>query len=313
MRRRHLLATTGALGSAIGSAVVAPSAAQPKPVFLEYSQEQLDKAYDQSFWAPQMAELEAGDGTKSAEVRQKMPPRTERYGGSETNLIDIFAPPGAKDVPVVVFIHGGAWTRNSRLDASFPAPTLIGRGAAYLAPDFGSLNMIRLPEMIENCRLALEWAVRNAASFGGDPKRVFLAGHSSGAHLAGCVLITEWTKRGLPADAIKGALLMSGMYDLYPVRLSSRSKFLHITREEEAAASPMRHLDKIACPIAIASADQDSPEFKRQSSVFADALQGMGRLASRTVAFNANHFQEDDRLGQPDSEISKALFSLMRI
>ncbi len=313
MRRRHLLAATGTLGGAIGSAVVAPSSAQPKPMFLEYSQEQLDKAYDQSFWAPQMAELEAGDGTKSAEVRRKMPPRTERYGGSETNLIDIFTPPGAEDVPVVVFIHGGAWTRNSRLDASFPAPTLVGQGAAYLAPDFGSLNTIRLPEMVENCRLALEWTVRNAASFGGDAKRVYLVGHSSGAHLAGCALITEWTKRGLPADAIKGALLMSGMYDLYPVRLSSRSKFLHITPEEETAASPMRHLDKIACPIAIASADEDSPEFKRQSAVFADALQGMGKLASRTVAFNADHFQEDDHLGQPDSEISKALFSLMGI
>ncbi len=282
-------------------------------MFLEYSQEQLDKAYDQSFWAPQMAELETRDGTKSAEVRRRMPPRTEHYGGGEANLIDIFAPPNARGAPVLVFIHGGAWTRNSRQDASFPAPTLVGRGAAYLAPDFGSLKTIRLPEMIENCRLALEWTVRNAASFGGDPDRVFLAGHSSGGHLAGCVLITDWAARGLPADAIKGALLMSGMYDLYPVRLSSRSKFLHITPEEEMAASPIRHLSRITCPVAITTADEDSPEFKRQSTVLADALQGMGRLASRTVAFNANHFQEDDRLGQPDSEISRALFALMGI
>ena len=284
-----------------------------KPVFLDYSQEQLDKAYDQSFWAPQMAELEAHDGATSAEVRRRMPPRTERYGGSDVNLIDIFAPPNARGAPVLVFIHGGAWTRNSRQDVSFPAPALVKRGAVYLAPDFGSLKTLRLPEMIENCRLALEWTVRNAASFGGNPNRVFLAGHSSGGHLAACVLITDWARRGLPADAIKGALLMSGMYDLYPVRLSSRSKFLHITPEEEMAASPMRHLNRITCPIAVTSADEDSPEFKRQSAVLADALQGMGRLASRTVAFNANHFQEDDRLGLPDSEISRALFSLMGI
>jgi len=309
MRRRHLLAASGALGGAIA----APLSAEPKAVFLDYTQEQLDKAYDQSFWAPQMATLEAGDGTASSEVRRKTPPRTERYGASDTNLVDIFAPPNARGAPVLVFIHGGAWTRNSRQDASFPAPSLTGREAAYLAPDFGSLKTMRLPEMIENCRNVLEWTVRNAASFGGDPGRVFLAGHSSGAHLAGCVLITEWTKRGLPADAIKGALLMSGMYDLYPVRLSSRSAFLHLTLEEEAAASPMRHLGRIACPVAIASADEDSPEFKRQSAVFASALQGMGRLASRTIAFNANHFQENDRLGQPDSEISRALFALMGI
>jgi arylformamidase len=282
-------------------------------VFLDYSQEQLDTAYDQSFWAPRMAELEAADGTASAAVRQKMPPRTRQYGPDARDLIDIFAPHDAHEIPVLVYIHGGAWTRNTRQDASFAAPTLVGRGAAYLAPDFGSLKTLQLPALVENCRRALEWTVRNARSFGGDPSRVFLAGHSSGAHLAACVLITDWTSRGLPADAIKGALLMSGMYDLYPVLLSSRGSFLHVTAEEQAAASPMRHLDRIACPIAITSADEDSPEFKRQSAVFADALQGMGRLASRTVAFNANHFQENDRLGQADSDVSRALFALMDI
>lgn len=309
MKRRKLLAATGALGSGIA----APTLAQPRPVFLDYTQEQLDKTYDQSFWAPQMSELEAADGTNSAEVRKRMPPLTRRYGPAEADLIDIFAPVNAAGVPTLVFIHGGAWSRNSRLDASFPAPTLVGRGAAYAAPDFGCLKTLRLPDMIENCRRAVEWVFRNAASFGGDPNRLYLAGHSSGGHLAGCVLVTDWVRRGLPADMLKGALLMSGMYDLHPVVLSSRSKFLHITPEEEAAASPMRHLAHVACPVAVTWADEDSPEFKRQSTVFADALQGMGRLASRTVAFNANHFQEDDRLGQPDSEISQALFALMKI
>lgn len=113
MRRRDLLAATGSLGGAIGSAMVTPSLAQSKPVFLDYTQEQLDKAYDQSFWAPQMAELEADHGATSAEVRRKMPPRTERYGTNVADLIDIFTPPNARGVPVLVFIHGGAWTRNA--------------------------------------------------------------------------------------------------------------------------------------------------------------------------------------------------------
>lgn len=280
-------------------------------MFLDYSQEQLDKAYDQSIWAPRMAELEARDGTVSAAVRLTMPPRTEQYGPSNVDLIDIFAPTDARTVPVLVFIHGGAWTRNTRQDASFPAPTLVGRGAAYLAPDFGSLKTGRLPDMVENCRCALKWTVRNAARFGGDPDRVFLSGHSSGAHLAACALITDWTKYGLPADAIRGAMLMSGMYDLYPVLLSSRRTYLHVTAEEEAAFSPMRHLDRITCPIAVVSADEDSPELKRQSAVFADALEGMGRLASRTVVFNANHFQEPEQLARADSTVSQVAFSLM--
>ncbi|MDQ8728991.1 alpha/beta hydrolase [Bradyrhizobium sp. LHD-71] len=260
-----------------------------------------------------MAELEANDGARSAAVRLTMPPRTEQYGPSDVEQIDIFAPTDARGVPVLVFIHGGAWTRNTRQDASFAAPTFVRRGAAYLAPDFGSLKTARLPDLVENCRRALEWTVRNAASFGGDPGRVFLSGHSSGAHLAACVLVTDWTKRGLPADVIKGALLLSGMYDLYPVLLSSRSAYLHITAEEERALSPMRHLDRIACPIAIVSADEDSPEFKRQSAVFADALEGMGRLASRNVAFNTNHFQEAEQLAHADSMVSQVALSMIGV
>jgi len=165
--------------------------------------------------------------------------------------------------------------------------------------------------MVAQCRRALEWTVRHAASFGGDSGRVFLAGHSAGAHLAACVLITDWAARGLPADVIKGALLMSGMYDLHPVLLSSRRLFLHLSADEAAALSPIRHLHRIACPIAVVSADEDSPEFKRQSTVFADALEGMGRLASRTVVFNANHFEELEHLAQEDSDLSRVLFSLM--
>jgi arylformamidase len=153
--------------------------------------------------------------------------------------------------------------------------------------------------------------VSHPPQFGGDPDRIFLSGHSAGAHLAACVLITDWNARDAPADTDKGALLMSGMYDLYPVMLSSRSNYLKITSEEEAAFSPMRHLHRIACPVAIVSADQDSPEFKRQSAVFADALAGMGRLAGRTKLFNSNHFQEVKQLARADSAASRMLFSLM--
>jgi arylformamidase len=307
MKRRSFLSACVELSSVL----VAKRVAASSPVFLDYDQEQLNAAYDQSLWAPQMAELEANFGITSAAVRRTMPPVTRQYGPASGDLIDIFAPAKADRVPVLVFIHGGAWTENSKEDASYPAPTFVGRGAAYLAPDFGSLKTMRLPQMVDNCRRAVEWTIRNAASFGGDPDRIFLAGHSSGAHLAACVLTTDWAARGLPADVLKGGFLMSGMYDLYPVMLSSRSSYLHITPAEIVEFSPIRHLDRITCPIAVLSADEDSPEFKRQSDVFADALQGMGRLASRTIVFNANHFQEPARLAHPDSAVSRAAFALM--
>jgi arylformamidase len=313
VQRRYFLAGAAALGAGLEGSAVAPAFAQGKAVFLNYTQEQLDQAYDQSVWAPQFAELQTRDDTMSAAVRQAMPPRTERYGKSDAELVDIFTPSIASGAPVLVYFHGGEWQYNSRLTASFVAPTVVGRGAAYVAAGFNNIRQARLPDMIEQCRSAVEWAVRNAAGYGGDPNRVYIGGHSSGGHLASCVLITDWAGRGLPADTIKGAFLMSGMYDLYPVMLSSRGKYVGLTAEEQAAASAMRHLDRVTCPVAIAWADLDSPEFKRQSQVFAQALQGMGRLASRTVVFAANHFQEPQHLAKPDSELSGALLKLMGI
>jgi len=282
-------------------------------VFLDYTQDQLDQAYDQLYWAPQRDSIQAEIRKACEAVRQAIPPRTERYGKSDMQVLDIFAPAGAVKAPVLVFLHGGAWLRGSRLDVAYPAPTVTGRGAAFLAVDFNNVSEVPLSTMIEQCREAINWTARHAASFGGDPDRIYLAGHSSGAHLAGCVLLTDWAARGLPDDVIKGALLISGMYDLHAPLLSARSKYVKVTPEEEAAASAMRQLGRIRCPVAVAWSVGDSPEFRRQSQVFASALQGMDRLASRTEVFSANHFEEPRQLEKPDSELSRALFSLMKI
>jgi arylformamidase len=280
-------------------------------IFLDYTQAELDQAYDQLHWAPQRDAIQAEIRKTCEAVRQAMPPRTERYGRSEMQLVDIYAPAKASGAPVLVFLHGGAWLRGSRLDVAYPAPAVAGRGAAFLAADFDNVSAVSLPAMIEQCRDAVDWAVRNAASFGGDPNRIYLVGHSSGAHLASCVLLTDWSARGLPEDAIKGALVISGMYDLHAPLLSARSKYVKITAEELAAASAMRHLGRIRCPVAVAWSVGDSPEFRRQGDVFAAALQGMGRLASRNEIFSANHFEEPRQLGNPDSALSRALYSLM--
>jgi arylformamidase len=282
-------------------------------VFLDYTQEQLDQAYDQLYWAPQRDAIQAEIRKSCEAVRHTMPPRTERYGKSDMQVLDIYAPARAANVPVLVFLHGGAWLRGSRLDVPYPAPTVTGRGAAFLAVDFNNVSEVPLPTMIEQCREAIDWTARHAASFGGDPDRIYLAGHSSGAHLAGCVLLTDWATRGLPGDVIKGALLISGMYDLHAPLLSARSKYVRVTPEEAAAASAMRQLGRIDCPVAVAWSVGDSPEFRRQSKVFAAGLQGMGRLASQTEVFSSNHFEEPRQLEKPDSELSRALFSLMQI
>jgi arylformamidase len=274
-------------------------------VFLDYTQAELDQAYDQLHWAPQRDAIQAEIRRDCEAVRQAMPPRTERYGRSEVQYLDIFAPPGAARAPVVVYLHGGAWLRGSRQDCAYPAPAVTGRGAALVVPEFDNVGAVPLPTMIEQCREAVDWTVRNAESFGGDPDRVYLAGHSSGAHLASCVLLGH--------TAIKGALLISGMYDLHAPLLSARSRYVKITPGELAAASAMRHLGRIGCPVAVAWSAGDSPEFRRQGQVLTAALEGMGRLAGGGEIFSANHFEEPRQLADPDGRLSHVLFSLMKI
>jgi arylformamidase len=274
-------------------------------VFLDYTQAELDRAYDQLVWAPQRDAIQAEIRKECEAVRMAMPPRTERYGKREMQVLDVFAPAGASRAPVVVYLHGGAWLRGSRLDVAYPAPALAGRGAALVVPDFDNVAEVPLPEMIEQCRAAVEWTVRHAASFGGDPDRIYLAGHSSGAHLASCVLLAD--------PAIKGTLLISGMYDLHAPMLSARSKYVKITPEELDAASAMRHLGRIRCPVAVAWSVGDSPEFRRQGRVLSEALQGMGRLAGCLEVFSANHFEEPRQLADPDSALSHMLYGLMGI
>jgi len=272
-------------------------------VFLDYTQAELDQAYDQLVWAPHRDAIQAEIRKECEAVRKAMPPRTERYGKSEMQLLDVYAPAGASRAPVLVYLHGGAWLRGSRLDVAYPAPALARRGAALVVPDFDNVAAVPLPGMIEQCRQAVAWTVKNAASFGGDPERVYLAGHSSGAHLASCVLLGH--------GAIKGALLISGMYELHAPLLSARSKYVKVTPEESDAASAMRHLGRIRCPVAVAWSVGDSPEFRRHGQILSAALQGMGRLAGRLEVFSANHFEEPRQLADPESELSRLLYSVM--
>jgi len=299
------------MGSFVRTAAAAGESASP--VLLGYSQEQLDRVFDQARWAPRMKELEEQIASESAAVRQQMPPQTVRYGKSDDEVLDIFAPPGARDAPVMIFIHGGAWIRSTKDDASFAAPVFARRGVVYVAVNYSSLATVRMPEIAEQCARAIEWVVRNVSGHGGSPERIFVCGHSAGAHLSGCMLATDWRARGLAAKVIRGALLLSGLYELRPVVLSSRRSYVHLDDAEVDALSPMRHLSRISSPVTIVSADQDTPEFKRQSRVFADALDAMGLLTAHHVLFNANHFEEALQLGREDSEVVRSARRMMSL
>src|SRR5262249_31655795 len=159
-------------------------------------------------------------------VRGALRPRTFVYGPGPDETLDVFAP-SATNVPVHVHLHGGGWRALTKDDVSFPAPLFVNAGAVYVALNFSVIPTVRLPDMVAQAQRAIAWLYDNASKFSGDPARIHVSGHSSGAHMASCLLTTDWhAKFGLPPDVLRSGLLMSGTYDLEPVMLSVRSSYV---------------------------------------------------------------------------------------
>jgi arylformamidase len=165
--------------------------------------------------------------------------------------------------------------------------------------------------MARQVRSAVAWLYRNAESFGGDRNRLYLSGHSSGGHLGGCAVTTDWSEFGLPPDVVKGALLASGMYDLEPVRLSKRSKYVAFTDEIEQELSAQRHLDRLHCPLIVAYGTLETPEFQRQARDFFAALEAAGKPAQLIVGEGYNHFEIAETLGNPYGLLGRPLLAQM--
>src|SRR5439155_20578968 len=198
------------------------------------------------------------------------------YDATEIESIDVYrAKDNGKSAPINVYIHGGAWRNGRSADFAFMAEMMVNAGAASVIVDFNNIDDIGgdLMVMARQVRSAVAFVYNNAQTFGGDPQRLYVTGHSSGAHLAGCIVTTDWPKDfGLPKDVVKGAVLASGMYDLKPVRLSKRSKYANFTDGSEAELSRQRPLDRLHCPVIIAYGTQETPEFQRQARDMAAAI-----------------------------------------
>jgi arylformamidase len=287
----------------------------PAPaVWLGMDQAALDKAYNQAAWAPNMAEVLQRYAAASEQVRLALgAPRRLRYGPSEIEALDFFDC-GRVGAPVQVFFHGGAWRSGMARDYAFAARLFVPAGVHLVVPDFawvqdcgGDLRLV-----VEQARRALAWVHANAARLSGDPGRIYVSGHSSGAHLAGVLAATPWAARGLPADLIKGAVLCSGSYELEPVRRSSRSSYMRLDDESVLALSPIRHLALVSHPVVVAWGQLESPEFQRQGQAFARAARQSGIATTQLVAAGSNHFEVLESLADPQGLLGRAALEQLR-
>jgi arylformamidase len=278
-------------------------------VYLDYDQEELDRAYDQAAYAPNAGQLGRRRAALSNYARERLgEPLRLAYGTTEIEKLDIYRT-FVGSAPVVVFVHGGAWRGGLAANFAFPAEMFVAAGAHYVALDFINVEEAggSLFPMIEQVRRAIEWVYRNAESFGGDRGRIHLVGHSSGAHLGGCVLTTDWEKdHGLPPDLVKSAVLCSGMYDLYPVSLSKRGQYVRFTEQMIEGLSSQRRLEHLHAPLVVANGALETPEFQRQARDFVAAVRGAGKPIEHVVGDEYNHFEILETLASPHGVLGGA-------
>jgi arylformamidase len=283
-------------------------------VWLDMDQKALDDAYDQLVYAPNRDQVHERNVFNSERVRARLgTPKRLAYGPTPVEQLDLFATDKPK-APINVFIHGGAWRQRWAKDYAFLAEMFVRAGAHCVLLDFAGVEATKgdLMPMADQVRRGVAWVYRNASSFGGDPDRLYVSGQSSGAHLAGCVVTTDWEEDyGVPNTIVKGALLCSGMYDLEPVRLSKRSEYVAFTDEVEEKLSAQRRLDRLNCPLIVAYGTYETPEFQRQSRDFAAAVKAAGKPVTLLVGSGYNHFEMAEMIGNPLSLLGSAVLEQM--
>jgi arylformamidase len=268
-----------------------------KKVFLDYDQAALDRQYEQRTFVPHADEIIKRYGERSDEVRARIgEPQTLAYGTTPVEALDVY---GQRRDTVVAFVHGGAWKRMGKRASAYAAETFVDAGASYVAIGFGLLPTITLPEMAGQVCRALEYIKKEFR-----PKRLVLIGHSSGGHLSACALAR--------LDFIQSALVCSGVYDLLPVRLSARNEYVRLDERLEHEYSPIRHVQRIGCPVTVAWGEHEGPEFTRQSQEFADALSAAGKLRETVFGRGLNHFEVIETLADPRSPLGRAALNMLR-
>ncbi len=285
-------------------------------VFMDYDQAALDAAYNQAVYAPHAGNVRKRFIIESDAVRQRIgEPLRVAYGPTDIEKVDIYKT-RKTNAPIFIFIHGGAWHRGTAKGNAFAAELFVKAGVHFIAPDFTGVKEASdsLRTMVDQVRRSVAWVYKNAASFGGDAQRIYLCGHSSGAHLAGCVLTTDWPAQyDVPMNIIKAGLCCSGMYELVPVSLSARRDYVKFDDAMIAQLSAIRHIDKIAAPLTLAYGTLETPEFQRQTPAFYEAVKKAGKPVKLIIGPEYNHHEIKETLANPYGLLGRAALEMMGI
>jgi arylformamidase len=272
------------------------------------SAEQIDAEYKPSLRVADAEALMRGYGERSAAARTRLAGRYDiPYGPTRDEKLDVF-PADRPNAPVFVFIHGGYWRAFSAGEHSFVALGPVALGITTVVVDYSLCPKVTIDEITRQCRAAVAWTLRHIGAHGGDPARVAVGGHSAGAHLSAMCLETRWDEEyGLARDPLAAALLVSGIYDIAPLRHSYLQPTIQLDDGIVRRNSPLFGVRPCATPVCLTWGGEESDEFARQSMSFDAAWRAAGNRCGLLVQPGAHHFSAIDGFADPGHPLCRWL------
>lgn len=227
------------------------------------------------------------------------------YGSDYWQKIDVYLPEqtGLSGLPVFIGIHGGGWTHGYKEWMGFQAPPIVSLPAIFVSVSYRLAPAVTFPAPLDDCLDALAWVYRNIAKHGGDPNRIYIGGHSAGAHLSSLTTLRRelHPSRGLPPNVIKACFPYSGAYSFEHDGAGTTGAKLLGDFKDPKAASPLEHVAGNRTPFFVTWAKNERPYIIGSSERFYAALRQQPGRAEHHVFEDFDHFYIHLAMQMPDN------------
>lgn len=285
----------------------------PTPVWEGLSPEEHEYQYNPQISVPDFAVYRARREAPNQDALNGLKRIADLgYGPHRLDTVDIYPTRAAAAAPVHVFFHGGYWRAQDKSNFAFLAAPLVAAGVCTVVVNYPLCPEVTLDQVVASARESIAWTARHISEHGGDPEQITVSGHSAGAHLCAAALATDWTTYGLPSNVVKGAVLISGIFDPAPAVRTSVNAELNLTPEIIARNDFERLPTRVLCPTWIIAGGAEPWQFIDQSFRYAHHLHRQGRDPGVIVSPGYHHFDILDQYLEANSDVMRSVMGVIR-
>jgi len=274
-------------------------------------QDDIERQYNPRAWATDVEEMHALRGRLSKAARERLKGEFDiAYGDTPRQALDIYHAANSANAgssPIVVYLHGGYWRVGEKEKQAILAEPLVQAGFPVVMIGTDLCPAVTLDQLLAQVIRGIIWTANNGQRIGGDGKRIYLYGHSAGAHLAAMGLAEDWKAHGLPEKLMRGATLVSGIYDVEPVLHISVNELIRLQPDRVAALSPMQHPPRHPVPLVLATGGEEAPGWVAQTTEYAGLCRKLGSKTDVISVPHEGHFSTIPAQADPGHPINRAM------